>query len=110
MSSKRGVRNLQEAGMDKLQQRPPDDIKLLKKYLKNGTNLLNIPIVVLDGDLAATIDMSTAAEALESRCWLDLLQAWLHRWIYVTFTAKETKNKSISFLFNAWRMNDAIDF
>lgn len=63
VSSKRGVRNLQEAGMDKLQQCPPDDIKLLKKYLKNGTNLLNIPIVVLDGDLATTIDMSVAAVA-----------------------------------------------
>lgn len=47
----RGVRNLQEAGTDKLQQHSPDDIKLLQKHLKNGTNLVNIPIVVLDGKL-----------------------------------------------------------
>lgn len=51
MSPKQGVRNLQEAGMDKLQQRSPDNIKLLQKHLKNGTNLLNILIVVLDGKL-----------------------------------------------------------
>lgn len=49
--------------MDKLQQCPPDDIKLLKKHLKNRTKILNIPIVVLDGDLVATINMSMVAGA-----------------------------------------------